>query len=69
MEGSQNYPIKQFTPEQELASKASPLAEYLKAKHSPHTKAIVTTDSVEIVEGVKNIPDIFNTLAEYFKPE
>lgn len=60
---------KQLTPEQELASKASPLAEYLKENHNPHTKAIVTSESIEIVEGVKNIPDVFATLAAYFKPE
>lgn len=66
---TQNPSIKEMTADQELASKAAPLAEYLKENHHPHTRAIVTSEGVEIVEGVNNIHDIFGTLAEYFKPE
>lgn len=61
--------IKPMTAGQLFANAAAPLAEYLKANHHPHTKAIVTSESVEIVEGIKNLPDVFGTLAEYFKPE
>lgn len=32
---------------------AEPLLKYLREKHHPHTTAIVTGNSIELVEGVK----------------
>jgi hypothetical protein len=37
---------------EELQAAARPLMEYLKKRHHPHVKAIVDSDSTEIVEGI-----------------
>lgn len=43
---------------EELTEAAKPLIKYLNENHNPHVKAIVTTDSVEVVEGVLSNPNI-----------
>jgi hypothetical protein len=37
---------------EELQAAARPLMDYLKKRHHPHLKAIVDSDSAEIVEGI-----------------
>lgn len=41
-----------------LRKAAEPLIKYLAENHHPHVKAIVTSSSVELVEGVMSIPDV-----------
>lgn len=43
---------------EDLIKAAKPLNEFLKKYYHPHTRAIVTVDSIEIIEGVYNIPDV-----------
>lgn len=42
----------------DLQESAKPLIRYLCEKHHPHTYAIVTCNSVEIVEGLEKLVDI-----------
>lgn len=43
----------------ELQNAAEPLIKYLCENHNPHVTAIVTSTSVELVEGLMNIPNIY----------
>ncbi len=43
---------------QRLCRIANPLIEFMAEKFHPHVKAIVTSNSVEIVDGVLNVPNI-----------
>jgi hypothetical protein len=54
--------------QEELARAAAPMAEFLTNNYHPHTKAIVTQESVEVVEGVSNVPDIFEHLSSLLRP-
>lgn len=42
----------------ELQEAAMPLIKYLEKNHHPHVTSIVTSTSVELVEGLMNIPNI-----------
>ena len=44
----------------ELKEAAMPLIKYLNENHHPHVTAIVTHTSVELVEGLMNIPKIYD---------
>ena len=48
----------------ELEAAAEPLIKYLAGKHHPHVTAIVTSTSVELVEGLMNIPNITKHLKD-----
>jgi len=45
---------------EKLRMAAMPLIKYLNENHHPHVTAIVTSTSVELVEGLMNIPNIFD---------
>jgi hypothetical protein len=44
----------------ELKEAAAPLIKWLNDNYHPHVTAIVTPTSVELLEGVLNIPKIFD---------
>jgi hypothetical protein len=48
----------------ELKKVAEPLLKYLNDNYHPHVKAIVTSTSIELVEGIKNIPEIFDFIKD-----
>lgn len=43
--------------DRELAALAAPLMDYLNRNHNPHTKIIVETDRIEIVQGIRMVKD------------
>ena len=47
-----------------LREAARPLIKYLAENHHPHTTAIVTSTSVEVLEGTMSIPKIHEFLVD-----
>jgi predicted ATP-binding protein involved in virulence len=62
MEKLKEKQIEQDKTFSELREAALPLIKYLSEKHHPHVTAIVTSTSVELVEGIMNIPKIYDFL-------
>lgn len=52
------YPNKGETSVERATVAAKPLIKYLNENHHPHTKAIVTPSSVEVLEGTISNPNI-----------
>ena len=53
---------------EELQAAARPLMEYLKKRHHPHVKAIVDSDSAEIVEGIACVRALATELRQDGQP-
>lgn len=49
---------------EELRTASKSLIDYLRKNHHPHVTAIVTSNSVEILEGLLNIPNVETTNSE-----
>ena len=48
----------------EMEDAARPLIKYLAENHHPHVTAIVTSTSIELLEGLMNSPNITDYLAD-----
>ncbi len=48
----------------ELREAALPLIKYLNENHNPHAKAIVTSASVELLEGIMSDPKIYDFIQD-----
>lgn len=48
----------------ELKKAAEPLIKYLCENYHPHVTAIVTGTSIELLEGIMNIPEIFDYVVD-----
>ena len=50
---------------QELKQAALPLIKYLNTNYHPHVTAIITPTSVELLEGILNVPKILDFVKKY----
>lgn len=56
--------MNKITDLEKLKEAASPLIKYLSENHHPHVTAIVTSTSVELMEGIASIPKIYDFLTD-----
>jgi hypothetical protein len=49
---------------EELKEAATPLIKYLCEKHHPHVTVIVTSTSVELMEGIMVLPNIMDFIKD-----
>lgn len=62
--GKNGKTISNYEKDDELKEAATPLIKYLNENHHPHVTVIVTSTSVELLEGKMGLPNIYEFIKD-----